>query len=115
MGFDLYGEKGCYCLNWSGWRKVFELAIENGWKPAGTKPPDEKVIKQFYGDNAPPHPMADNRNGSYFSNDLQLVTAEDAANMADALDRSLEFKITGDGEWLRKFIRFARSGDFTIG
>jgi len=30
------------------------------------------------------------------------------------LDRSLEFKVTDHDEWLREFIRFARSGDFVI-
>tara|TARA_Y100001934_G_C12342833_1_gene771119 strand:- start:1664 stop:2002 length:339 start_codon:yes stop_codon:yes gene_type:complete len=112
MGFDLYGKKDSCCLNWSDWRETFELAIENGWKPAGTKPPDEETTKKLYGCDSQ---MVDNWNGGYFSNDFQLVTAEDATNMANALDRSLEFNVTNDAEWLRKFIRFARSGAFIIG
>ncbi len=62
--------------------------------------------------------MPDRWDGGYISNDFQIVTAEDAANMADALDRSLEFNVTDDtddDEDIIGFIRFARGGAFKIG
>ncbi len=59
--------------------------------------------------------MPDRWDGGYISNDFQIVTAEDAANMADALDRSLEFNVTDDDEDIIDFIRFARGGAFKIG
>ena len=59
--------------------------------------------------------MPDRWDGGYISNDFQIVTAEDAANMADALDRSVEFNVTDDDEYIIDFIRFARGGAFKIG
>ena len=111
MGFDLVGKNRDFSTNWGGWRYIFKLAIENGWEPAGTKPPDENDMKILYGDDAPP---ANDWDGCYFSNCLQLVTAEDAANMAEALHRSMEFQVTEYDGWLRDFIEFARGGDFQI-
>ena len=59
--------------------------------------------------------MPDRWDGGYISNDFQIVTAEDAANMADALDRSLEFNVTDADEYIIDFIRFVRGGSFEIG
>jgi hypothetical protein len=113
MGFDLMGKKGFFSTNIDGWGYLYNLAIENGWSPEGTKPPGTIQVINPYGDGPYPE-MPDNWCGSYFCNDLQVVTEEDATNMANALDRSLEFKVTDDDEWLCEFIMFARSGDFVI-
>jgi|TARA_Y100000294_G_scaffold151356_1_gene149121 hypothetical protein len=115
MGVDLLGKQGTFSMNWTGWRTIYGIAIENGWNPAGTKPPNDEHIKLLSGDDNAPFFVADNWNGDYFSNDLQLVTKEDATSMADALTRSMEFQITDDDEWLSEFIKFARDGDFLIG
>jgi hypothetical protein len=41
MGYDLYGKDGRYCRwNITGWAGILEQAIEYGWHPAGTEPPD---------------------------------------------------------------------------
>ncbi|MBT4557603.1 MAG: hypothetical protein HN749_00015 [Nitrospina sp.] len=113
MGFDLMGKKGSFSTNIAGWGYLFNLAFENGWAPEGTKTPGTIQMINPYGDGPYPE-ILDNWCGSYFSNDLQVVTEEDATNMANALDRSLEFKVSDDDEWLREFIMFARSGDFVI-
>jgi len=113
MGFDLLGTKENFCVGWVGWRTVYNLAIENGWKPTGTKPPNKETMAQLHG-GPPSHPLSDDWDGSYFSSDFQIVTEEDATNMADALDRSLELQTSDDDEWLRSFSRFARSGEFVI-
>jgi len=103
MGMDLIGRNDVFSLNWTGWRLMYETAVNNGWEPVGTEP----------NERAPQ--MPDRWDGGYFSNDFQIVTAEDAANMADALDRSLEFNVTDDDEYIIDFIRFARGGAFKIG
>lgn len=45
---------------------------------------------------------------------LQLVTEEDATNMANAVELSLDSQTTECDGLLREFIEFARSGDFLI-
>ena len=113
MGFDLMGKKGSFSTNRAGWSYLLSIAFENGWKPEGTKPPSKIQMIKLHG-YGPYLETLDNWCGSYFYNELQVVTEEDATNIANALDRSLEFKVTDHDEWLREFIRFARSGDFVI-
>jgi hypothetical protein len=93
MGVDLSGAGGCKWLSWTGWEKLLKLAHEYGWKPAGTKPPRGIVMKP---DGSIDHEMTamyswseEDWDGSYFSNNGQYVTDEDAANIADALERAL--------------------------
>ena len=50
MGMDLFGEKRIFSVNWHGWRRFYELAIENGWEPEGTKPPGTVQMINPYGD-----------------------------------------------------------------
>ncbi len=83
MGMDLIREGGCFRMSGSTWSHALELAHLNGWEPAGTESPvwhDEKG-KQY-------GPVPD-WDGGYWSNDYQGVTAKDARNLADALERSL--------------------------
>ena len=72
MGMDLDGKGGDFRFNIYGWRAVLALAEMNGWEPAGT------VLEQELG-----------WSGGYDTNDGQTVTAEDAARLADALERAL--------------------------
>ena len=75
MGYDLTSSSG-QTHRWKvlGWWHLLNLAREHGWSPRGTEPP---------GDAAP------GWDGNYFHNEGQWVTADDAAALADALERLL--------------------------
>ena len=81
MGYELINESGQKLYyNFTGYPKLIELALQYGWEPLGTTMPswhDEKIGKR------------DDWPGIYCSNDHQVVSAEDANNMADALERSI--------------------------
>jgi hypothetical protein len=88
MGVDLSGAGGHQRFSHMSWHKVLDLACEYGWQPAGTELPrwhDETgaLIEQWSLD-------ANEWDGGYSSNDGQYVTDEDAAHIADALQRALE-------------------------
>jgi hypothetical protein len=92
------------------------LAYEYGWQPAGTEPgqwcdPETGELNdQISSDH-------DEWDGTYFSNDCQWVTEEDAANIAEALKRALQDKQDFSDEakyWILDFIAFCRAGDFSI-
>lgn len=88
MGMDLLGRGVDFHFNWTNWRRVLELAYRYGWVPAGTEldhfgKVDEELAEQYR------HPYED-WDGTYFGNSFQWVTAEDAANIAQALERALE-------------------------
>jgi len=80
MGMDLTGAGGYAAWNWQGWRGILELANRYGWVPAGTEPPSWDEGGPWDG-----RPWS----RTYFSNDGQRVTAEDAHALADALKRAL--------------------------
>jgi hypothetical protein len=61
------------------WAKALELARLYGWQPMGTCPPP---IYDFHELNA-------EWNGTYLTNDGQIVRAEDAHSLANALEKSL--------------------------
>jgi hypothetical protein len=61
------------------WAKALELARLYGWRPMGTCPPP---VHDF-------HALGADWNGTYLTNDGQLVRAEDALSLAAALERSL--------------------------
>jgi hypothetical protein len=74
-----------------GWSVALKLALINGWKPMGTvcaipvkwDMPDEEVERL--------HAEAEQeRGGPYNTNDFCRILAEDARNIADALERALE-------------------------
>jgi hypothetical protein len=62
------------------WGKALELGRSYGWKPLGTHPP---IIPGFRGLN-------EVWTCTYFTNDGQSVTAEDARSLANALERALD-------------------------
>ena len=71
MGFDLSGAGGDFRWTIFDWHKLLRIAKRYGWKPAGT------VF------------AAAEWGGGYTSNDSQTVTADDARQLADALERAL--------------------------
>jgi len=103
-------------LNWASYRALLELAHEYGWQPTGTEPgqwcdPETGELDSQLS------PDPDEWDGTYVSNDYQWVTKEDAANIAEALERALEDKQGFGNEakhWIRDFIAFCRGGDFYI-
>jgi hypothetical protein len=62
------------------WAKALELARLYGWRPMGTRPP---CIHDFY-------KLGADWNGTYLTNDGQIVKAEDALSLASALEKSLD-------------------------
>jgi hypothetical protein len=88
MGVDLYGKQGHMYFNWTGWRKILALANQYGWQPMGTQAPGPLLSVE--GEELEPGWNDDDWKGDYFSNDRQRVTAEDAVNIAAALERAPE-------------------------
>jgi len=108
------------------WTKVLSLAIFYGWQPMGTRVPSMTEIHGF---------DTEYWDGTYLTNDGQIVVAEDALLLAIALEKSLDDipdfnlryfpldlnKITpfeffaGDEKGqLVDFIRFCKLGSFLI-
>ncbi len=119
MGIDLIGCGRSY--NWTGWDNLYETGIKYGWKPKGTLAPED-----FDGEWS----------GTYFSNDYQRVSADDALAWAQAIERYLAdlhaesppepdsstrraALIEVDREWYRQwyadFARLASEGEFMLG
>ena len=82
MGTDLRNSSSgdSFHFNLYGWENVLALAEMYGWHPAGTRPPGSD--EQDAGQEA--------WEGEYFANDGQTVTAEDARDVADALEEALD-------------------------
>ena len=136
MGYDLYnlsGKGAYFCFSGRGWLWALEIARANGWKPAGTKPPDGSVPTFFEYDISTQWDPED-----YFSNGGQRVTARDAKALAAAIERALDdaekrvskrkprsksaprpkhkMKFTSEeAKRLREFVTFCRKGSFYIG
>lgn len=80
MGVDLISSHGDVSFNWSAWEHCLDVALAFGWQPAGTVAPTD-----FRGD----------WDGTYFTNDLQEVTDEDARALGAALHRAVAAIRTG--------------------
>ncbi len=84
-----------------GWRSLFTLALYFGWEPQGTvskiwknNKTGELVGHQDYDpDKCKDGEWVndDDWDGSYFYNDWQEITADDAQNLAEALEKALEY------------------------
>lgn len=86
MGVDVMGGGS---FNWSGWRYLFDVGVAFGWTPAGTAKPET-----FYSPSGNPCSGWDDEkdgpwSGTYFSNDAQVVTAEDATSWRLAIEKGL--------------------------
>jgi hypothetical protein len=113
-------------FNAESWTKVLSLGMFYGWQPMGTRVPS---ITELHGLNT------EDWDGTYLTNDGQIVVAEDALLLAIALEKSLDdipdfnlevyppelSKITpfeyfaGDEKrHLADFIKFCRLGSFLI-
>lgn len=84
MGMDLAGQQGQFRFGNRAWLMLLELANEHGWEPLGTNAP------VFFNEDGSVFEAVTGWNGTYFANNFQVVTAEDAVNLADALEQSLE-------------------------
>ena len=81
MSFDLSrnGEV-LFNSNITNWPRLLRLAQVYGWKPMGTV--DSQVMSEEEYARQP-------WDGSYHTNDHQIVQTEDAKNLADALEKAL--------------------------
>ncbi len=113
MGFDLTAESGDYFhFNWAGWTQILKEAWDYGWRPQGTLCPDWYIV----GTDLRAADVYDKEKweGGYFSNDGQVVTAEDACAIAQALERALPQLEQPKQRWVKDAIEFFRKGAFDI-
>ena len=82
MSYDLINRSTILSRTFSRqfWSKALELAEAYGWKPLGTHAPSHI---DFY-------ELGAEWDGGYFTNDGQIVRAEDALSLAAALEWSLD-------------------------
>ena len=82
MSYALYNPFITLCRKFSRqfWVKALELGYAYGWRPLGTSPPPHMDLAQRDAE----------WDGTYTTNDGQIVRAEDARALAAALERSLE-------------------------
>ena len=113
-------------FNRESWTKLLSLGMFYGWQPLGTRVPSMTEIHGFH---------VEAWDGTYLTNDGQIVVAEDALLLAMALEKALDdipdFNLdyypldlnrvnpfeyfAGDGkDQLVDFIKFCRLGSFLI-
>src|SRR6266540_1355247 len=82
MTYELFNPSTAICRKFSRqfWAKALELASFYGWQPMGTHPTPKHDFCKLNAD----------WNGTYLTNDGQIVKAEDALLLAAALERSLD-------------------------
>jgi hypothetical protein len=116
------GEEYFNCSNRT-WGHLIDVAQRYGWEPAGTHPPEFEVWHGGIHELGVVEVMAlqvqkavrwDKSN--YYTNDHQEVTAEDAANLADALEAAMQRgeALEGDEPFLRDLVDLCRAGAFYI-
>jgi len=118
VAIDLFSEtEGWFRFEVSEWKHLLELAREHGWEPMGTR---------IFG-RGPDFPRPEDWDGGYVSSDYQTVMAEDARNLADALERLIpdlpelpvgpqeRFSGQEGRKLVREFIDYCRAGEFVIG
>lgn len=91
MGMDCHGlNGGGFSANSWGWSALLAAATANGWEPRGTRRCDLEFLHSEDGYfRWPDEPPADRHGAGYTANCFQLVDEEDAANLADALERAI--------------------------
>ena len=80
MGMDLINRQGTTHFTVYVWGKILALARMYGWKPTGTQAPKDWAEEE------------EGRvwDGGYVWNGGQIVIADDAEELADALERALD-------------------------
>ena len=63
------------------WAKLLSLAMLYGWQPMGTRPASRIEVSGL---------DAEDWDGTYLTNDGQIIIAEDASSLAMALEKSLD-------------------------
>ncbi len=63
------------------WTRLLSLAIFYGWQPMGTRAPSMTEIHGFHDESW---------DGTYLTNDGQIVVTEDALALGSALEKSLD-------------------------
>jgi hypothetical protein len=115
MGVDLYGKHGGYVyMNWTNWEYCLETAYSYGWKPRGTVAADPAFLQDVYGPvrEGFQEPDYSEWDGSYFSNNWQIVTDDDARAIAEALRHAIA---AGEGnDLVIDLADFAEKGEFRI-
>ncbi len=120
MGMDISNGNG-EDRRFSGgsWIGLLNLAHEYGWQPAGTE------IGGLYSEEPPedanhtrlvPVEQAgtESWDGNYTSNDGQLISAEDADAIADALERAFGDKPDYQDFWDEGMVDYFRAGALRI-
>ena len=79
MGMDLRRGDDVISISIFSWARAYAFAIEGGWDPLGTLPPEHLTEEEKA-----------NWPGTYDSNEDQIITAEDALLMAFALEKMLQ-------------------------
>ncbi len=82
MSYELFNPSTTICRKFSRqhWAKALELARLYGWQPMGTRPPsmvDFRILNADW-------------DGTYLTNDGQVIKAEDALSLAVALEKALD-------------------------
>ena len=88
MGYDLSNVNGKY-FRWNmwGWAEVVNLALAYGWQPKGT---ELEYNDEYYETYQQWEKVSQDLDGSYFGNNGQRVTKEDAQAFGEALESSLD-------------------------
>lgn len=95
MGYDLVSKTaGDFRFNQFAWPKALDLAKLYDWQPQGTRINVEFLRHLAREEGVDPTTLIAERivafDGSYYSNDGQIVTAADALNLALALEKALD-------------------------
>ena len=91
MSVSLGRRDGCFSCSNLYWSFYLGVASNYGWESAGTKPNIGYIQVLAEGKPDPGayvQELVNEWQGGYSSNDAQIITAEDAANMADALEKA---------------------------
>ena len=102
MGYDIGNNQDYFHANIASWCFLLNTAIDHGWKPLGTI-----------------HDEYDDWNGSYTSNDGQIILAEDGQNFANALELALKDESDGvhatrHRDFINTAAKVLRSGSLMI-
>jgi hypothetical protein len=123
MGYYISGMNGNLGENFNiiTWHSIYGLATIFGWEPKGTV--TQCWVDKETGERTP-LPCCDPNNtregewieddewsGFYFTNDYQEITADDAKNLAEALERMLEY-ISSNKLGAKGIVEESNKGDY---